>query len=391
MSRPLLCLCMIVRNEAASIRKTLESAKPFVDVFMIMDTGSDDGTQQIITDTMQGTPGLLFSGAFIDYATARNEVLRHCALSHKPPIYTLMLSADEVLVDGAALREALIERVEATGGAYAITMQNGPQEWAYTRVLRVDAGWYYTGVIHEQPVAPDGGTVDAPVIPGRVVFTESDIGRKQRRLKEVDLPLLTKIAEDETKSYDDRARAMYYLGDTHAMIAGDCPKVDGKYDDRSAWLTHNMQAMSYYWRYARIAEDPKNSAHDHEKAMRGYFFYYHIADKIGFWHPSELFQRLEILCEAAPTFAMAWFMKADIASRIDVRKGLMHALEAAKVARLERENPAPHVVIDTRIEWLCLRIASQCARMMQSHSQARDLARKGIEAGGPKEAFAELL
>src|SRR5207302_2601790 len=41
-------LCMIVKNEARVIQRCLESVRPLADYFMIEDTGSIDGTQEII-------------------------------------------------------------------------------------------------------------------------------------------------------------------------------------------------------------------------------------------------------------------------------------------------------------------------------------------------------
>ena len=43
--RPLLALTMIVKDEASSIEKVLRNAFQFVDRWIILDTGSTDGTQ----------------------------------------------------------------------------------------------------------------------------------------------------------------------------------------------------------------------------------------------------------------------------------------------------------------------------------------------------------
>ena len=48
-SRPSLCLSMIVRNEAPVIRRCLASVLPIIDYWAIVDTGSTDGTQGLIT------------------------------------------------------------------------------------------------------------------------------------------------------------------------------------------------------------------------------------------------------------------------------------------------------------------------------------------------------
>lgn len=385
--RPLLCLCMMVRDEAKTIRKTIESVRHVIDRWVVLDTGSTDGTQDIVRDAFGKMPGQLYEEPFVDYATTRNRVL-DLADCVDPPLFTLMLSADETVENPKYLAQFLEEMKDAPDGAYCVTMVNGTQQWPYTRVLRTDAKWRYQGTIQEHPVGPNG-EVDAAVIPNvRVVFRESDLARKQKRLREVDLPLLTKIAEDTSKPYDERARAMYYLGDTHAMLAADMPRgADGRPDPRSAWFTHNMMAMSYYWRYVLIADDEKNTVTDRAKASRAHFLYYHIADKMGFYAPTELAVRLEALTHIAPKLAEARWLLAEVSAQVDVRQGLFHALEAAKVAREVLANPPPHEAIDTRVEWLSLRLAAACAKQMGQGTQATDLAKRGLAAGGPVEAF----
>src|SRR5258708_7311441 len=46
-------LCMIVKNESKVITRCLGSVRPLVDYVMIEDTGSTDGTQQLITDWLE--------------------------------------------------------------------------------------------------------------------------------------------------------------------------------------------------------------------------------------------------------------------------------------------------------------------------------------------------
>ena len=44
----ILSLCMIVKNEAPVIARCLESVRPLISHWVIVDTGSTDGTQDII-------------------------------------------------------------------------------------------------------------------------------------------------------------------------------------------------------------------------------------------------------------------------------------------------------------------------------------------------------
>ena len=57
--KPSISLNMIVKNEAHVIERCLASVKPWIDRWVIVDTGSTDGTQQVIRHFMQGVPGEL--------------------------------------------------------------------------------------------------------------------------------------------------------------------------------------------------------------------------------------------------------------------------------------------------------------------------------------------
>src|SRR5512146_2184990 len=89
-----ICLSMIVKNEAAVIERCLRSVKPHVHAWAIADTGSNDGTQDIIRRFMADVPGELIERPWMDFATNRNEALE---LAGKFGDYALIIDADEVL------------------------------------------------------------------------------------------------------------------------------------------------------------------------------------------------------------------------------------------------------------------------------------------------------
>ena len=72
---PTICLNMIIKNEAPVIRRCLDSVKPFIDSWVIVDTGSSDDTQQIVRDTMAGLPGELHERPWKNFGHNRNEAL----------------------------------------------------------------------------------------------------------------------------------------------------------------------------------------------------------------------------------------------------------------------------------------------------------------------------
>ena len=76
-----ICLNMIVKNESRVIERCLRSAKPFIHSWAISDTGSTDGTQDIIRRVMADVPGELIERPWVDFAHNRNQALE---LAKKP-------------------------------------------------------------------------------------------------------------------------------------------------------------------------------------------------------------------------------------------------------------------------------------------------------------------
>ena len=81
---------MIVKNEKHNLPRCLDSAKPYVDEIIVVDTGSVDGTPEIAAE--YGAKVSYFEWCD-DFAAARNY-----AISQISGDWILMLDADEELV-----------------------------------------------------------------------------------------------------------------------------------------------------------------------------------------------------------------------------------------------------------------------------------------------------
>jgi hypothetical protein len=142
-----LALVMIARDEARSIARCLDSARPWVDDMVVLDTGSTDNTVELA----RACGARVHHFAWVDdFAAARNA-----ALSHSDADWNLILDADEWIEGGAEClsREiqgqapfigvAAIRSSFQTGGASASAMS--PISRLLPRSTR------YSGRIHEQP------------------------------------------------------------------------------------------------------------------------------------------------------------------------------------------------------------------------------------------------
>jgi glycosyltransferase involved in cell wall biosynthesis len=95
-AKPTICLNMIVKDEKDVIERCLNSVRPIIDSWVIVDTGSTDGTQAIIRDALKDIPGQLFERPWKNWGETRTEAL-HLAQEHGEGDYLLFMDADDIL------------------------------------------------------------------------------------------------------------------------------------------------------------------------------------------------------------------------------------------------------------------------------------------------------
>lgn len=141
-------LCMIVKNEAHVIERCLASVLPVIDYWVIVDTGSTDGTQQKIKDFFDrnGIPGELHESEWKNFGYNRTEALEFAQKTEHD--YSLMIDADEVLVyepgfDPVKFKESI------TADLYNIFAQFGQTRYHRPQMTSNRKRFYYRGVLHE--------------------------------------------------------------------------------------------------------------------------------------------------------------------------------------------------------------------------------------------------
>lgn len=152
------CLSMVVKNEAALIRSALRSVLPFIDRWAIVDTGSVDGTPDIIRKELKGIEGKLFFRQWKDYGSNRTEAIELAKESGCDFIF--ILDADETIIapDGVSLPALDPDR------AYWIDIRYGDTTYSRPNLISVKQDWRYVGVTHEYlTAAPMPEAVKLPI------------------------------------------------------------------------------------------------------------------------------------------------------------------------------------------------------------------------------------
>jgi hypothetical protein len=137
---------MIVRNEERVIARALESVKPFISTWVIVDTGSTDRTKEIITETMIGIPGIIEDREWVDFGRNRSEALRLCDGRMD---FAIMIDADDT-VSGAPdrFRDVILSSSGMSDG-YRVNIVHGNLQHSRVHVFRMSSQWRYVGAIHD--------------------------------------------------------------------------------------------------------------------------------------------------------------------------------------------------------------------------------------------------
>jgi len=133
-----------VKNETHIIHECLNSIHPHIDYWVIVDTGSTDGTQDLIKKFFQekGIPGELHERPWVNFGHNRSEAL---ALCDGKGDYAWMIDADDRIV--GTFKYPYNKNL--TADAYALKCGRDNCIWWRNQIFKTGIGWKYVGVLHE--------------------------------------------------------------------------------------------------------------------------------------------------------------------------------------------------------------------------------------------------
>ncbi len=201
--RATLCLCMIVKDEAEVLGRCLESCRELIDYWVICDTGSTDGTQELIRRCLADVPGELHEHEWVDFGHNRSELM---SAAHGKADYLLLLDADMTLLQNSPLPALRAD-------SYLVRQGDEHLDYRNKRVVRGDLRWRFVGRTHEylECVDEERTVVSLDAI---AVRHHAD-GHSWAEKFERDLAILT----EELGREPDDPRTRFYLAQTHRDLA----------------------------------------------------------------------------------------------------------------------------------------------------------------------------
>ena len=242
-----LCLTMIIKNESRIIERCLDSVKDICDYMTICDTGSTDGTQEIVKAYFEkhNIRGYLFHHEWKNFG--HNRSLSIDAAKTVGATYILTIDADmcmEVVKDKNG--NSTFDKQSLSLDSYMLVQRNSSLFYHNTRIMRSTLPWECIGVTHEywgcKGYHTEQGTLDSLVINDL-----GDGGCKSDKF-ERDIRLLTQGLVDEP----DNIRYLFYLaqsykdiGDKESAIVWYKKRIEAGGWDQEIWYSKYMIGHCY--------------------------------------------------------------------------------------------------------------------------------------------------
>ena len=253
----LLELVMIVKNSGEVLRKCLQSVKPYISKWTILDTGSIDNTPNIIKDEMAGIPGNLYHEPFINFSASRNRSLDLASGLCK---YMIVLD-DSYEVHGVEKLCQLLKKSNDSSFTIRIGSINGNtlQSYYYSlRITKTDSNLRYRSRIHEYILDEKTHYIrDTDIYINDISDADHTIRSRTRFRKDIDL-LMMEYGENSKDP-----RTLMYLARTHSLLNNYQQSVH--YMNEIIDLGNIDKEFQFYAHYEKACLEFGEIDHDDEK------------------------------------------------------------------------------------------------------------------------------
>ncbi len=241
---------MIVKNETPVLDRLFQSVRSIITSYVIVDTGSSDGTPEFIEKWMNeaGIPGKVYHHSWVNFGYNRNQALQ-LAYTNGEAEWILFIDADEEL---ACSDPSIFEQLKP-GVSYRLQKHHGNMRYALTNLVDISqTRWEWRGVVHEflHRVEGSGSAVDLSET--WIIYRSGEGARSRGRTNEEKFLADARLLEDELQRNPNDPRSRFYLAQSyrdagHAMLAYE------NYLIRAAMLGWDEENYVAQYRAGRLA------------------------------------------------------------------------------------------------------------------------------------------
>jgi tetratricopeptide (TPR) repeat protein len=199
---------MIVKNETETLPSLFASVIPLVSSWLIIDTGSTDGTQDLIQESLSELPGQLLEREWVNFGHNRTELI---SLMPAECDFALLLDADQVVhfeTPETVFDELLANQSDSM---FMIPVRERNYEYSMPYLVRRGPSYRYQGATHEFLTAGQ----DFTRVPFQAAWIDhvGNGGSKSDKFERD-----KKLLEADILAGQDSSRNHFYLAQTHECL-----------------------------------------------------------------------------------------------------------------------------------------------------------------------------
>lgn len=257
------CLNMIVKNETAVLNRLFRSLKDHIDYWVIVDTGSTDGTQDFIRNwfSQAGIPGELHERPWVNFGHNRQQALELAVASGQGD-WLFFIDADEEL---HVSNPAAFSQLQA-GMNYRIEKRHGDMHYFLPALVNFrDSQWRWRAPVHEYLEQLSGPTQFSTLDGAYIFFHQGEGFRSLGKTAEEKFLGDAHLLEQHLKENPDDCRSQFYLANSY-KDAGHLEKAYQAYAKRcsmNGWVEENFLARLQLGRMAISLKKSENLILEH--------------------------------------------------------------------------------------------------------------------------------
>lgn len=240
---------MIVKNESKVLPRLFKSVAPYIDYYVISDTGSTDGTQDLINQLGKeyNIPGEVVEHDWVNFGHNRQLALDAAMAANKTD-FLLLIDADEEFV---ATDTKFFEKLD-TKYSYEIQKHHGDTRYYLPALINVrNSSWSWHAPVHNY-IRCDKAIESKQISDCHIIYhpgqgaKSAGLTVKEKYLKDA------AILEKEVVKNPYDTRSWFYLAQSY-LDSGDYAKAYEKYQrvlELNGWIEEKYVAA---WRLGQLA------------------------------------------------------------------------------------------------------------------------------------------